>query len=71
MTTAAPQSLHDLGFSEQGALSLIVGWGFFMTLTTILAGSITDALGLRRTLLSLPAFDVVRPSRTDRGGDDA
>lgn len=42
---------HDLGFSEQSALSLIVGWGFFMTLTTILAGSITDALGLRRTLL--------------------
>jgi len=42
---------HDLGFSEQGALSLIVGWSFFMTLTTILAGSITDALGLRRTLL--------------------
>ena len=42
---------HDLGFNEQGALSLIVGWSFFMTLTTILAGSITDALGLRRTLL--------------------
>lgn len=42
---------HDLGFTEQGALSLIVVWSFFMTLTTILAGSITDALGLRRTLL--------------------
>lgn len=42
---------HDLGFNEKGALSLIVGWSFFMTLTTILAGSITDALGLRRTLL--------------------
>lgn len=42
---------QDLGFTEQSALSLIVGWGFFMTLTTILAGSITDALGLRRTLL--------------------
>ena len=42
---------NDLGYSEQGALSLIVGWSFFMTLTTILAGSITDALGLRRTLL--------------------
>ncbi|MDP3849544.1 MAG: MFS transporter [Luteolibacter sp.] len=42
---------HDLGFSEQSALSLIVGWSFFMTMTTILAGSITDALGLRRTLL--------------------
>ena len=42
---------NDLGFSEQGALSLIVMWSVFMTVTTILAGSITDALGLRRTLL--------------------
>jgi MFS family permease len=42
---------NDLGFTEQGALNLIVGWSFFMTLVTILAGSITDALGLRRTLL--------------------
>lgn len=41
----------DLGFSEQEALSLIVGWSMFMTVATILAGSITDALGLRRTLL--------------------
>jgi MFS family permease len=43
--------VKDLGYTEHGALSLIVGWSFFMTLTTILAGSITDALGLRRTLL--------------------
>jgi MFS family permease len=42
---------NDLGYTEQGALNLIVGWSFFMTLSTILAGSITDALGLRRTLL--------------------
>lgn len=42
---------RDLGYSEQGAFNLIVGWSLFMTLTTILAGSITDALGLRRTLL--------------------
>jgi MFS family permease len=41
----------DLGYTERGALNLIVGWSFFMTVTTILAGSITDALGLRRTLL--------------------
>jgi len=41
----------DLGYTERGALNLIVGWSFFMTMTTILAGSITDALGLRRTLL--------------------
>jgi dipeptide/tripeptide permease len=42
----------DLGYTESGALNLIVGWSFFMTITTILAGSITDALGLRRTLLT-------------------
>jgi MFS family permease len=42
---------NDLGYTEHGALNLIVGWSLFMTLTTILAGSITDALGLRRTLL--------------------
>ncbi|MBC8126969.1 MAG: MFS transporter [Gloeobacteraceae cyanobacterium ES-bin-144] len=42
---------RDLGFNEKDALHLIVGWSLFMTFTTILAGSITDALGLRRTLL--------------------
>lgn len=41
----------DLGFDEKEALNLIVGWSLFMTVTTILAGSITDALGLRRTLI--------------------
>jgi len=42
---------HDLGFTEQSAMMLIFGWGLFMTVTTILAGSITDALGVRKTLL--------------------
>jgi len=40
----------DLGFSDQAALSL-VGWVWApaMTVFTLLAGSVTDAIGLRRT----------------------
>lgn len=40
----------DLGFSDQGARAL-VGWGWapVMTIFTLLAGSLTDAIGLRRT----------------------
>jgi MFS family permease len=40
----------DLGFSDQGARAL-VGWGWApaMTVFTLLAGSLTDAIGLRRT----------------------
>src|SRR5438105_3138947 len=40
----------DLGFSDQGAGAL-VGWVWApaMTVCTLLAGSVTDALGLRRT----------------------
>lgn len=41
----------DLGFGGENALFVIVIWSFFMTLSTILSGSITDALGLRRTLV--------------------
>src|SRR3954454_6984395 len=40
----------DLGFSDQGA-SALVGWVWApaMTIFTLLAGSVTDAIGLRRT----------------------
>jgi predicted MFS family arabinose efflux permease len=40
----------DLGFSDQGA-SALVGWVWApaMTVFTLLAGSLTDAIGLRRT----------------------
>lgn len=40
----------DLGFSDQGA-GAIVGWAWApaMTVFTLLAGSLTDAIGLRRT----------------------
>ncbi len=43
--------VQDLGFDDKTALLVIMLWGFFMTLSTIAAGGITDALGLRRTLL--------------------
>jgi MFS family permease len=41
---------RDLGFSDQAAGAL-VGWGWApaMTVFTLLAGSLTDAIGLRRT----------------------
>jgi MFS family permease len=40
----------DLGYSDQAARAL-VGWGWApaMTIFTLLAGSLTDAIGLRRT----------------------
>ena len=40
----------DLGFSDQAA-GAVVGWGWApaMTVFTLLAGSLTDAIGLRRT----------------------
>jgi MFS family permease len=41
---------RDLGFSDQAA-GAIVGWGWApaMTVFTLLAGSLTDAIGLKRT----------------------
>jgi MFS family permease len=41
---------RDLGFSDQAA-GMIVGWGWApaMTVFTLLAGSLTDAIGLKRT----------------------
>ena len=41
----------DFGYSKEAALGLIVAWSIVMSVMTILAGSITDALGLRRTLI--------------------
>src|SRR5262245_55972180 len=40
----------DLGFSDQAASELVgFGWAPAMTVFTLLAGSLTDAIGLRRT----------------------
>lgn len=42
---------EDFGYSKEAALGLIAGWSIVMSIITLLAGSITDALGLRRTLI--------------------
>jgi MFS family permease len=39
----------DLGMSDQAALAVAGGWGMTMMVATLLVGSLTDALGLRRT----------------------
>ena len=42
--------IRDLGFNAEQSGYIIMGWGVFMALATIVSGSLTDALGLRRTL---------------------
>jgi MFS family permease len=39
----------DLGFSDEKALGLVAIWSGMMTVAIVLVGSLTDALGLRRT----------------------
>lgn len=39
----------DFGYSDQGALGLVAAWSLSMTAFTLLVGSLTDAIGLRRT----------------------
>jgi MFS family permease len=39
----------DFGFSDQKALAMVAAWSLSMTVFTVLVGSLTDALGLRRT----------------------
>ena len=39
----------DFGYSDQNALRLVAAWSLSMTVVTLLVGSFTDALGLRRT----------------------
>ena len=44
--------LHsDLGFSHMKASGWIATWSAIMTLITVLVGSLTDAMGIRRTFL--------------------
>jgi MFS family permease len=40
----------DLGYTDQQALPLVAAWSILMTVVTLLVGSLTDALGMRRTL---------------------
>jgi len=39
----------DFGYSDQKALGLVVAWSLSMTVFTLLVGSLTDAVGLRKT----------------------
>ncbi len=39
----------DLGYTDEQALGLVAAWSLGMTITTLLVGSFTDAVGLRRT----------------------
>lgn len=39
----------DFGFSDERALGLVAAWSLSMTIGTLLVGSLTDAIGLRRT----------------------
>jgi MFS family permease len=39
----------DFGFSDQKALGLVAAWSLTMAIGTLLVGSLTDALGMRRT----------------------
>lgn len=41
----------DFGYSDQQALAIVAGWSLMMTAITLLVGSLTDALGLRRTFI--------------------
>lgn len=42
--------IRDLGFDEKWAGVIIMTWGLFMVSATVVSGSLTDAIGLRRTL---------------------
>lgn len=40
----------DLGYKDTQALPLVAAWSLLMTVVMLLVGSLTDALGMRRTL---------------------
>lgn len=41
----------DLGYSDQNALRLVASWSVAMTVFTLLVGSLTDTIGLRKTFI--------------------
>src|SRR5947209_19685325 len=40
---------YDFGYSDKEALGLVAAWSLSMTAFTLLVGSLTDAIGLRKT----------------------
>jgi len=55
----------DFHYSDQKALGLVAVWSVLMTLCTILVGSLTDAIGLRRRF-SLATVFALLPGRSWR-----
>lgn len=47
--TLALWLMADFGYAEKGAGSLVAAWSILMTVVTLLVGSLTDAIGLRKT----------------------
>jgi len=47
--TLALWLLSDLGYGDQGAGGLVAAWSLSMTVVTLLVGSLTDVIGLRKT----------------------
>lgn len=41
----------DFGYSDRGALGVVATWSIMMTVFTVLVGSLTDAIGLRKAFL--------------------
>ena len=41
----------DLNFGDKSAGAMVAVWSAIMTLVTVLVGSLTDALGIRKTFL--------------------
>lgn len=42
---------RDLGFDAAKAQLIVLAWSLFMTVSSVLVGSVTDAIGIRRTLV--------------------
>ena len=61
----------ELGYSDRGALGMVAAWSLSMTVFTLLVGSLTDAVGLRRTFFlgtgvcivarAVMAFTTIKP----------
>lgn len=52
--------LHsELGYGDDQALPIVAAWSLLMSLMTLLVGSLTDVLGVRRTLFLGTAFCIL------------
>src|SRR2546425_12886588 len=47
--TLALWLMSDLGYGDQRAGGVVAAWSLSMTIVTLLVGSLTDAIGLRKT----------------------